>query len=107
VFYTDVAKVNQDVAYVARVVHVCCKLSVPNVSSVFSRRMLQVCLFRCCICFTPMLQVFYRDVAYVLQYFFKYFRYIFRVFHLPSDVWCVTPGFKNKTRYTPYISPGS
>jgi hypothetical protein len=35
VFYTDVAKVNQDVAYVARVVHVCCKLSVPNVSSVF------------------------------------------------------------------------
>jgi hypothetical protein len=28
--------------------------------------MLQVCLFRCCICFTHMLQVFYMDVAYVL-----------------------------------------
>jgi hypothetical protein len=36
---------------------------------VFSRHMLQVCLFGCCICFTHMLQVFYLDVAYVLQWF--------------------------------------
>jgi hypothetical protein len=33
------------------------------------RRMLQEYLSRCWICFTPMLQVFYLDVAYVLQWF--------------------------------------
>ena len=32
----------------------------------FFRRMLQVCLFGCYICFTHMLQVFYLNVAYVL-----------------------------------------
>jgi hypothetical protein len=36
---------------------------------VFSRHTLQLCLFGCCICFTHMLQVFYLDVAYVLQWF--------------------------------------
>jgi hypothetical protein len=35
--------------------------SIPNVSSVF-RPVLQVCLSRCCICITHMLQVFYLDV---------------------------------------------
>ena len=35
----------------------------------FSRHMLQVCLFECCICFTHMLQVFYLDVAYVFSMF--------------------------------------
>jgi hypothetical protein len=34
----------------------------------FFRRILQV-LFGCCICFTHMLQLFYLDVAYVLQWF--------------------------------------
>jgi len=34
------------------------------VSSVFSGRMLQVCLSGCCICFTHTLHVFYLDVAY-------------------------------------------
>ena len=42
---------------------------IPNISSVFFRRMLRVCLFGCCICFTHMLQSFYLDVAYVLQWF--------------------------------------
>ena len=45
---------------------------VPNVAAVFSRRMLQVCLFECCICFIHMLKAFYLDVVYVL--------YGFRVF---------------------------
>jgi hypothetical protein len=31
----DVAKVDWDVAYVEMAIHVCCKASVPNVSSVF------------------------------------------------------------------------
>jgi hypothetical protein len=58
VFYMDVAKVDWDVAYVAIVVHVCCKLLVPCLICFF-RRMLQVCLFGCCICFTHMSQLFY------------------------------------------------
>jgi hypothetical protein len=39
----------------------------------FFRRMLQVCLFGCCIRFTHILQVFYLDVVYVLQCLFKCF----------------------------------
>ena len=66
-FYTDVAKVNWDVAYVAMVVHVFCKF--PNISSVFFRRMLQMCLSGCCICFTHILHVFYLDVAYICKGF--------------------------------------
>jgi hypothetical protein len=54
---------HMNVAYV----EACCNISVPNVSSVFFRRMLQVCLFRCCLCFIHILQVFYLDVVYVLQ----------------------------------------
>jgi hypothetical protein len=57
------------------------------------RRMLQVCLFRCYICFTHMLQVFYIDVANVFQWvlsvfrcFCKCLRCMFQVFHLRSDV---------------------
>jgi hypothetical protein len=65
VFYIDVAKVDRDIAYVAMVVHVCCKLLFPMFHLLF-RRMLQVCLFwmlhifhtyvasvlsRCCVCF--------------------------------------------------------
>ena len=66
---------------------------VPNVLFVSSRCMLQVCLFGYCICFTHMLQVFYLDVVYVLQWFSsifmcfcKCFTCMFQVFHLPSDI---------------------
>jgi hypothetical protein len=44
----NVAKVDRDVAYVAMVMHVCCKL--PNVSSVFS--------YVCCKCV-------YLNIAYI------------------------------------------
>jgi hypothetical protein len=61
VFYIDVAKVDRDVskvdpdvAYVAMVVHVCCKRMF-LMFHLFSRYMLQVCLSRYCICFTHML----------------------------------------------------
>jgi hypothetical protein len=49
-FYTDVAKVDQDVVYVAMVVHICCK-SMSPMFHLFFKRMLQACLFECCICF--------------------------------------------------------
>ena len=39
----------------------------------FFRCMLQVCLSGCCIYFTHMLQVFYLNVTYVLQWLFKCF----------------------------------
>jgi hypothetical protein len=45
------------------------QVCVPNVSSIFFKVMLQLCLSRCCICFTHMLQVFYPDVAYVCNRF--------------------------------------
>ena len=61
-------KVDRNVAYVVMVVHIL-QAFVSNVLSVFSRRTLQVCLFGCCICSTHMLQIFYLDVAYVLQWF--------------------------------------
>jgi hypothetical protein len=53
VFHADVVKVDRDVAYIVMIVHVCC--IVPNVSFIFFRRMLQVCLCGCCIYFTYML----------------------------------------------------
>jgi hypothetical protein len=60
-FHADVAKVDS----------ICCnsctctlQAFIPNVSCVFSVRMLQLCLSGCCICFTHMLHVFYLDVVY-------------------------------------------
>jgi hypothetical protein len=73
VFHTVVAKVDRDVAYVAMVVHVCCK-SLSPMFHLFSKRMLQVCLSGCCICFTHMLQVYYLDVAYVCNVFQVFFQ---------------------------------
>jgi hypothetical protein len=67
-FRMDVAKEDRDVAYVAMVVHLCCKRLFP-MFHFFLKHMLQVCLSGCCICFIHMLQVFYLDVAYVLQPF--------------------------------------
>ena len=71
-FNMDVKQVDRDVAYVAMVVHVCCK-RLFSMFHLFFRRMLQVCLSECCICFTHMLQVFCLDVAYVLQWFSSVF----------------------------------
>jgi hypothetical protein len=72
VFQADVAKVDRDVAYVVIVVHVCCKSLFP-MFHLFFRRMLQVCLSGCYICFTYMLQMFYLDVAYVCNGFQVFF----------------------------------
>jgi hypothetical protein len=69
-FYIDVAKVDWDVAYVAIVVHVCCKGLLP---------MFHLCLSGCCICFTHMLHVFYLDVAYVCKGFEVFLGVFFKV----------------------------
>jgi hypothetical protein len=94
VFHMDVAKVDRDVAYVAMVVDVCCKLLL-LMFHLFSRHMLQMCLFGCCIYLTRMLQVFYLDVVYVLQWLFMCFWVFLHVFktHVSnisssSDVCC-------------------
>ena len=68
VFYIYDVKLNWDVAYVAIAIHVYCKCMF-QMCHLFFIRMFQVCLFGCCICFIHMLQVFYLDVAYVLQCF--------------------------------------
>jgi hypothetical protein len=47
--------------------------SVTNISSVFFRRMLQVCLFGCCICFTHIFRVFYLDGCNGFQVFLGVF----------------------------------
>jgi hypothetical protein len=55
------------------VIHICCKCLSP-MFYLFSRRMLQVCLSGCCICFTHMLLVFYLHVAYVCNIFQVFFQ---------------------------------
>jgi hypothetical protein len=50
VFHVDVAKVDRDVTHVAMVVHICCRLMF-SMFICFFQRVLQVCLFGCCICF--------------------------------------------------------
>jgi hypothetical protein len=67
VFYMDIAKVDRDVAYVAMVVHVCCKFMF-SMFHLFFRRMLQVCLSRCYV-FRHMMQVFLSGCCVYLQWF--------------------------------------
>jgi hypothetical protein len=68
----NVAKVDQDVAYIAMAIHACCK-RLFQMFHLFFIGILQVCLFTCCICFTYMLLVFYLDVAYVFVMDFQVF----------------------------------
>jgi hypothetical protein len=76
VFQMDIAKVDRDVAYVAMVVHICCKCSVTNVLSVFSGHMLKYVYLDVvyvshiyCMCFIWLL----RMVAMVFKYFQVFF----------------------------------
>jgi hypothetical protein len=91
----DVTNVDQDVSYVAMVVHVCKRLFT----------MFHLCFSDvCCECvyldvayvFTHMLQMFYLNVVHVCDwfqvcfqvFFYKCFKSMFQVFHLSSDVCC-------------------
>jgi hypothetical protein len=49
VFHMDVTKVDQDVAYIAMVVHVCCKLLFPNVLVVFPDICCKCVVLRACL----------------------------------------------------------
>jgi hypothetical protein len=64
----NIIRVDQDVAYVAMAVLLCCK-RLTQCFICFFKCMLQVCLFVSCICFTHMLQMFYLDGVYMLQRF--------------------------------------
>jgi hypothetical protein len=68
-------KVDRDIAYVAMAIHICSKCFI-----CFFRRMLQMCLFGCCICFTHMLQLFYLDVAHAFTIAFQVFSDVFTSF---------------------------
>jgi hypothetical protein len=73
-----------DIAHVVIVLEACCKgmfqvfqMFQKYMSSVFSGRMLHMCLSGCCICFIHTLHMFYLDVAYGYNNF--------QVFQLSSD----------------------
>jgi len=86
VFHGNIAKVDRDVAYIAMIVHICCKCLFPMFDLFFS----DVC-FKCVyldvlyvshICFTHMLQIFFLDVAYVRNCFSSVFHVFFNMFHM-------------------------
>jgi hypothetical protein len=71
VFCIDVAKVDRDVAHVARVFSsVCpkCFICFRRMLQLFHLDVAKVEYFKCFRCFIRMLQLFYLDVAYVLQW---------------------------------------
>ena len=79
VFHTDVTKVDWDVAHVAIVVHVCCKILF-QCFICFFRRILQVCLFGHCIYFyINDASVLYGYCVYlkIFKCFWKCFRRMF------------------------------
>ena len=76
VVHADVAKVDRDDAFIAIVLHVRCKLLF-LMFHLFFRRLLQVCLSRCCICFRTYIASFYLDVAYVCNCVFQVFSGVF------------------------------
>jgi hypothetical protein len=94
-FNTDITKVDQDVAYVAMVVHVCCKLLFSMFHLFFSTYVANV--------FIWMLQMFSHMTASVLSgmlcmftmvssvfqvFFCKCFKRIFQIFRLFSNICC-------------------
>jgi hypothetical protein len=97
VFHMDVVKVDRDVAYIAMVVHVCCK-SLSLMFHLFFRRMLQACLFdvtcvfhtyvvsilfEWCVCLQWFSSVFASvsdEISSVLSVFFVCCRYCIRLF---------------------------
>jgi hypothetical protein len=99
VLHIDVAKVDQDIAYVAMVVYVCCKLLFPMfylffhtyVASVFYLDVAYVSHV-CCKCFIRMLHTVCNDFQVFLQMFQMHvssvssvFRRILQVLHLNAS----------------------
>jgi hypothetical protein len=89
VFYTDIAKVDRDVAHVVMVIHVCCKLLFSRFHLFFSDECCKCVYLDIAYVFTHMMQMFYLDVAYVyngFKCFCKCFRHMFQMFYLFSDI---------------------
>jgi hypothetical protein len=84
VFHADVAKVDRDVAHVAIVVHVCCKLLFapfhlfffPNVRCKCVYLDVAYVLHICCKCFIYMLHMFYNGFQMFFMIFCKCFIYL-------------------------------
>jgi hypothetical protein len=72
VFHADVAKVDRDVAYIAMIIHVCCKCLF-LMFHLFFRRMLQVYLSGYCICLQLFFKCFYVCFACALGACFECF----------------------------------
>jgi hypothetical protein len=86
VFYMDAAKVDRDVAKGCTCM---LQLLFPIFHLFFFRRMLQVCLFECCICFHTYVVSVLSGCCVCLQWFQVFFRCfckcfkrMFQVFHL-------------------------
>jgi hypothetical protein len=114
VFCMDVVKVDRDIAYVAMVVYALLQTSVLNVWSIFSDICCKcVCLdvayvsHICCKCFLWMLRMCCNDFSSISCVFCKYFRRMFQMFHLSSDVCCkCVPGyFKSRSGVASHFSP--
>jgi hypothetical protein len=83
VFHTDVEKVDRDVARVAMVVHVCCKLMFSMFDLFFLTYDASMFYLDVAYVFMHMMQVFYLDVAYAyngFKCFCKCFRRMFQIF---------------------------
>jgi hypothetical protein len=110
VFYIGVAKIDQDVAYVAMSIHVCfkCMFQLFHLFQTYVVSVSSGCCksrFACCIymhgckfmflsvfsCFKCMFEVFHLDVAYILQWYTRVFM-VFQTFvasiSVVSDVCC-------------------
>jgi hypothetical protein len=72
-FNADVTKVDRNVACVVMVVHVCCKLLFSMFHLFFADACCKCVYLYIAYVFTHMLQVFYLDTAYVLQWFSSVF----------------------------------
>jgi hypothetical protein len=88
-------KSSRDVAHVAIVVHICCKLLFSMFHLFFSDVCCKCVYLDVAYVFTHMMQVFYLDVAHVyngfkcfLVVFCNCFRRMFQIFNLFSDVCC-------------------
>jgi hypothetical protein len=129
-FYTDVAKVDRNVAHVVMVVHVCCKLLF-LMFHLFFRHTLQVYLSGCCICFHTydasvlcgccvclqwfqgFLGVFASFQTHVLFVFRRMLQLLYldvsnlhRVLHLPSRLSVVRLGVRRRKAKAVPTGPG-
>jgi hypothetical protein len=75
-FYTDVAKVDRDVAHVAMVVHVCCNLLFSIFHLFFFPTYVASMFIGCCICF----HTYDTSVSYGCCVCLQWFQVLFQVF---------------------------